>query len=373
MNDLQVVGHTAQVLTVQLVDRRFDFHAMWLRDACVCAECRRSISNERLVDATVIAPDLVVDAAWTTSDVLRVDTSDGHEIRVSTSWLIEHLQASDRRTNPAHGRHLWNATTQEVARAFDFDLLDLDHDRRMWFDLMHDRGISQVGTHRRGEQPLRDVAESIGPIRPTNYGDVWTVDATIEPVTAVDSERALRVHTDLPYLDNPPGVQLMMVENDGIEGGHSTFVDGFAVAESIRAADASAWRLLTTIDFSYPFVRSDVEMHGRAPLVSLRSNGEYKMVRRAPDLVGSPFVSASDTTELYRAVRLWNALLDGGEFERRVRVDSGDVVVWDNHRVLHGRTGFQLGAHGRRTLRGCYVDMDHLRNQHALAARRDVR
>ena len=38
--------------------------------------------------------------------------------------------------------------------------------------------------------------------------------------------------------------------------------------------------------------------------------------------------------------------------------DAGDVAVIDHHRVLHGRTGFELGAEGRRELIGCYVDRE---------------
>jgi gamma-butyrobetaine dioxygenase len=370
MSELHVVSHTGQVLTVEVDGRPFDLHAMWLRDACTCAECRRPTSNERLFEASVISPDIALHSARTDSRVLHVRASDGHRIRVLVSWLIDHVQTSDRRASPALGRELWDATTAGIPLTFDFDVIDLEAERRIWLELLQGRGILSFGKNRYGERDLREVAAAIGPIRQTNYGDVWTIDATIEPVTAVDSERALRVHTDLPYLDNPPGVQLMMVENHGVEGGESTFVDGFAVAEYIRATDPDAWQLLTTIDFAYPFVREDIEMHGRAPLVGLHNNGEYALVRRAPDLVGAPFVSAHDTPKLYRAVHLWNGLLDGGKFERRARIGSGNVVVWDNHRILHGRTGFRLGSRGRRVLRGCYVDADHLRNEHALAIRR---
>lgn len=368
MSELRVVSHTEQVLTVQLGDQTVDLHAMWLRDACTCADCRRPTSNERLLDVAAISPDIAVRSAQTESGVLHVHVSDGHHIRVGVSWLNDHIRASDRRSNPAQGRDLWDSTAPEIPVTVDG--VDLDVERLMWLDLLHARGILTFGDQQDGEHGLRAVAAAIGPIRLTNYGEVWTVDATVEPVTAVDSERSLRVHTDLPYLDTPPGVQLMMVDNDGVEGGESTFVDGFAVAEYIRATDPDAWRLLTTIEFSYPFVREDVEMRGRASLVGLQSNGAYSMVRRAPDLVGAPFVSARETPELYRAVRLWNGLLDGGEFERRARIGPRTVVVWDNHRILHGRTGFQLGSRGRRVLRGCYVDQDHLRNEHALARRR---
>ena len=37
----------------------------------------------------------------------------------------------------------------------------------------------------------------------------------------------------------------------------------------------------------------------------------------------------------------------------------GDLVGFDNRRILHGRDAFDPGA-GRRRLRGCYLDHDDL-------------
>lgn len=371
MSGLHLVGHSTQILTVEVDGRSFDLHAMWLRDACVCEHCRNPSSHERLLDSAAISPEIEIitavnePVAW-----LQVVASDGHRIWIPAAWLAEHLETSDLRHDPARGRQLWDATTIGVGCVFDIYWFDQPEERGPWLDLMYEQGVTWLGKHLFGEQGLRDVAALIGPIRPTNYGEIWTVDATVEPVTAVDSEGALRAHTDLPYFDNPPGVQLMQVESEGVDGGDTTLVDGYAVAEYLRATDPDAWRLLTTIDFSYPFVRSDVEMHGRAPLISLAPDGTYAQVRRAPDLVGTPYVDAADAPALYRAVRTWTDLIDGEHFERRVGRDSSRILAWDNHRLLHGRTAFRLGSHGRRVLRGCYVDIDHLRSERALTARR---
>jgi gamma-butyrobetaine dioxygenase len=37
--------------------------------------------------------------------------------------------------------------------------------------------------------------------------------------------------------------------------------------------------------------------------------------------------------------------------------EPGDLVGFDNRRVLHGRDAYDPGA-GRRVLRGCYIDRD---------------
>ncbi|HXP57833.1 MAG TPA: TauD/TfdA family dioxygenase, partial [Streptosporangiaceae bacterium] len=41
-----------------------------------------------------------------------------------------------------------------------------------------------------------------------------------------------------------------------------------------------------------------------------------------------------------------------------LRLSPGDCLVFDNTRVLHGRTGFT--STGDRLLQGCYADLDGL-------------
>jgi gamma-butyrobetaine dioxygenase len=59
----------------------------------------------------------------------------------------------------------------------------------------------------------------------------------------------------------------------------------------------------------------------------------------------------------YRAVRAFGRLLQSGRYERRLRLQPGDVMCFDNYRVLHGRTEFDPNS-GPRHLQGCYVDRD---------------
>ena len=42
---------------------------------------------------------------------------------------------------------------------------------------------------------------------------------------------------------------------------------------------------------------------------------------------------------------------------------TGECVVFDNLRVLHGRKGFKLTEQGERTIQGGYVDWDEVRSK----------
>ena len=43
------------------------------------------------------------------------------------------------------------------------------------------------------------------------------------------------------------------------------------------------------------------------------------------------------------------------------RLNAGECIVFDNHRIAHGRASFIKGS-GARHLRGCYVDRGDLRS-----------
>jgi gamma-butyrobetaine dioxygenase len=50
-------------------------------------------------------------------------------------------------------------------------------------------------------------------------------------------------------------------------------------------------------------------------------------------------------------------MMRDSEFEIRFLLNAGDLVMFDNVRLLHGRTSFNPDE-GLRHLQGCYIDID---------------
>ncbi len=371
MSGYLVVVHNDTIVTVDDgAGSTQDLHAIWLRDSCVCTGCRRGSTNERLLDSTTIPLDITVVSTEETPAHLVVNTSDGHAAVIDRTWLHQHIRSISRRSAPAAEVQLWTSA-DDALPTFPVSALDSVDGVSRWTAAILKRGTACL----RGVEPdpagLLAVASLIGEIRATNYGVTWAIEADLEPISAVDSERQLLVHTDLPYREIAPGIQLLLAVVVDVAGGATTLVDGYAVAEQIRFSDPRAWELLTTVEFSYPFVRDDVELVGRAPIIGLHPNGGYHQIRRAPDLVGSPFLDdPAQAPALYAALATWSSLVDDPANEIRIALESGDLLAFDNHRMLHGRTAFELGAHGRRRLIGCYLDVEDLRSRHAMLMRR---
>ena len=71
----------------------------------------------------------------------------------------------------------------------------------------------------------------------------------------------------------------------------------------------------------------------------------------------------------YAAYRRFAALLREPRFQMKIRLATGDLVAFDNQRILHGRTGFSSAKHPRH-LRGCYLTRDSVYCETALLRRK---
>ena len=334
----------------------------WLRDRCACALCRVPATNERLLDPAGIPPSIAVDRIDRDGSLLTISFSDGHVSEVAVHDLLADL-ARFGATGPVGERTPWRLPDPEPLLTVDD--ADLDDEARLLaaLDVVADRGAVVVRGVRCDVAAAVELAERIGHVLPSNYGPAWEVEATVAPESAVDSQRGLAVHTDLPYRATPPALQVNLFACADVAGGASTLADGIAVSEQLRTEDPDGWRLLTEVRFTYDYVRDGVRFHAAEPLIRLDAAGRYGVIRRAPDLVGVPLVGPDDTDALYSALARWNELLDDPAHQIEHRLDAGDAIIFDNHRLLHGRTAFELGASGRRHLVGCYLDADELTNR----------
>ena len=63
------------------------------------------------------------------------------------------------------------------------------------------------------------------------------INISKKPNNSAYTAHALRNHLDLPYYETPPGYQFLHCLINNAEGGMSSAVDGFAVAEYLKKND----------------------------------------------------------------------------------------------------------------------------------------
>jgi alpha-ketoglutarate-dependent taurine dioxygenase len=214
---------------------------------------------------------------------------------------------------------------------------------------------------------LRVVAR-FGFVRETNYGRWFDVRSEIAPANLAYTGLGLQVHTDNPYRDPVPGLQLLHCLESSAAGGDSIVVDGFAAALHLRQHDPEAFRLLTRHPVPFRYAVGETVLEARAPLIELAADGELQAVRFNNRSLGTPRLPAAVIETWYRAYRAFARELERPQREVRFKLAPGELFIVDNRRVLHGRTAFS--GSGRRHLQGCYADRDGLRSTLAALERK---
>jgi len=95
-----------------------------------------------------------------------------------------------------------------------------------------------------------------GFVRETNYGMWFEVRAEVNPNNLAYTNLGLQAHTDNPYRDPVPTLQILACVENTVEGGESSVVDGFAVAAALQAENAEGFRLLSSCPARFEYAGS---------------------------------------------------------------------------------------------------------------------
>jgi gamma-butyrobetaine dioxygenase len=177
-------------------------------------------------------------------------------------------------------------------------------------------------------------------------------------------------HTDEPYRYSPPGIMMFHCIDASTDGGGiSTFVDGFNVAEALRNTEPRMFDLLTRVKVPYRrHYKGKVDVQAAAPLIVVDSQGNIDGVRFT-DRVMAPLNPAFGGMDaFYEAFRVLSDLYYDERRWCRIPLKPGDMVAFDNHRVLHGRTAFSADLK-RRFLRLCHVERTEFHSRFRILGR----
>ena len=193
-----------------------------------------------------------------------------------------------------------------------------------------------------------------------------------QPINLAYTGRAIAPHTDNPYREPVPGIQLLHCLSSSANGGENVLVDGFSAARVLREEDPDAYALLTTIRLTFRFEDANTVLRASGPAIELNPSGEVRGIRWNDRSAEPPQVPAGQVDEVYRAMRTFAGLVRRPELELHVTLEPGDCIVFDDTRILHARTAFTDGA-GARHLQGCYADLDGLASTVAVLERAGAR
>ena len=319
----------------------------WARHACRCAECRDAGNDQHLLRADeLIGWQVTDDRAGPPREVDLVhDNGERH-----TAMISVEPQSQAHRT-------VWDHRHGAVLRA---GVSSATGDLTTFARQLAEFGIAIATDVATKPGEILRFARRIGFVRNTNYGMLFDVVAEPDPINLAYTPVGLPLHTDNPYRRPCPTVQLLHCLSSAAEGGASQFADGFRAAEVLRAQRPDDFAVLTNTMVDFRFHDATVDLRARRPIIHLDADGVVSAVSINNRSMEAPTLSTVQSTQFYRAYASFAEVLASPESVIELTLKAGELVGFDNRRILHGRGAFAVTAH--RHLQGCYVDMDAVRS-----------
>jgi gamma-butyrobetaine dioxygenase len=341
------------------------FHAVWLRDNALDPETRSPVNGQRLITIHDIPRETRIGGAEASADELVVSLlPEGKTLSFPAAWLRANAYDGGSRRAPgwvAPGIETWTGTLGDAVPDAPFTAVRDDPAAlRTWLAAVRRHGFARLIGGPVESGALLQVVSLFGYVRETNYGRWFEVRTEVSPTNLAYTGLGLQAHTDNPYRDPVPTLQVLYCLENSAEGGDSLVVDGFRAAERLRAEDPRGFALLTSYCARFEYAGSKgVHLAARRPMIELAPDGELIAVRfnnrsTAP-ITEVPY---EDMAGYYAAYRRFAKIIDDPAMAVCFKLAPGDCFIVDNTRVLHGRTGY--ASTGSRWLQGCYADKDGL-------------
>ncbi|XP_041975210.1 gamma-butyrobetaine dioxygenase-like [Aricia agestis] len=359
------------ILDLNIHGEILKFPYVWLRDNCQCAECFHPTAKSRVVDWAKFNLDSKPKDVIKDENSLQVTWDDGHESRYKINWLKLRSFTDKHRKNyndtifkPT--KKTWHGNNfQKILSKHEFS--GIINDDKQLFKWIHDLsvyGVALIKNTPNKETALDSVVQKIGFPKKTHYGTNFIVQNVPNTSNVAYLNSNLQIHVDLPYYEYCPGVNMLhcLVQTSS-RGGENLLSDGHYTAEYIKTYHPEQFKLLTDIDVEWSDIGTEqgnefFKLH-RAPVICLDKHGQIERINFSIPQRGSHFLGPIEVVKpWYKAHSLFFKL--NMDFAAKFKTDAGDILVFDNIRLLHGRNQYEDKPNNVRKLIGAYVDWDEI-------------
>ena len=332
-----------------------EIHPFWLRERVDGDNFVDKATKQRLFDPTELKENIQINSMSLSNDFLEITFDDG----VHTKLAIQNILKEFSNINDVKyiKKIKWDSSLKNFNN-FEFKE-DFFEKEEMYKALI---SFYQYGFVIFKKVPTKNnfivnFANSIGSIRRTNFGEFFDVRSKPNPNDLAYTSLPLAPHTDNPYRNPVPCIQILHCIENEVSGGLSTLVDGFTVTEQLKKDFPKYYKILTEIKVRFQFIDQSVVLENWAEMIQLDEFGEFKQVRFSPRLDFVPLMDKEKLELYYSARKKISELYNSDDYRIEFKLQPGDLLMMDNHRLLHGRTNFDVNE-GNRFLQGCYIDYD---------------
>jgi gamma-butyrobetaine dioxygenase len=346
---------------------RLRYHATWLRDNANDPKTRDKNNGQRLIAVSDIPVNSYVKSASLDKKGKNITLNflpKKKQIRFSASWLEKNVY--DKKQNNSKvwihpDLKTWSKATLKRVPIISYKSAKSDKKLLLkWFKSLHSYGFAKMSECEKKSGTVIKIAKLFGYIRETNYGKWFDVKSKLNAVNLAYTNLGLQAHTDNPYRNPVPTMQILHCLKSSTRGGDSKVIDGFKAALRLKKENKNYFNLLSKYCSRFEFKgKKNVHLKSRFPMIELSPDNELRAVhfnnRSIAPITDVPY---NDMPDYYKAYRKFSSIIDDPDMAITFKLIPGECFILDNTRVLHARTAYS--GTGSRWLQGCYADKDGL-------------
>ncbi len=251
------------------------FHFLWLRDNC---PEWRSPNGQRLHESNAIDPAIRPRSFSHSDDELKIVWSDHtksvYPLEFLTAW------AYDRPSEQTDRVILWNKEIGDRIQRHDYrevygDVAAL----KSWLLDVQRYGFGLLKNVPPVEETIFNVVSLFGFVRETNYGRLFEIRAEANASDLAYTPVPLSVHTDNPYGDPCPTLQLLHCLVQADQGRITVVADGFYAADKLRREASEAFTLLSENDVSFQYESDNAFLDNTDRIITLDTSATPGKIR----------------------------------------------------------------------------------------------
>jgi gamma-butyrobetaine dioxygenase len=333
-----------------------EIHPLWLRERVDGEEFLHEGTQQRLFDPSTLNSEISIKKANITEKFLEINFNDGVNSKLNINKLALEFSNEDT-VIKSITKIKWNSNLKNIK---NFEYQDNFFESKEMHDLLvffYKYGFVIIKNIPTKGNFIIKFANLVGSVRRTNFGEYFDVKSKKDPNDLAYTSLGLSPHTDNPYRNPVPCIQLLHCIVSEVSGGLSTLVDGFTVTEDLKNKNLDFYKILSEVKVRFKFVDKEVVLEDWSELIKLNDDETFKQVRFSPRLDYVPILEKEKLDLYYKARKKLSEMYNSDNYRIEFKLSPGDLMMMDNHRLLHGRTAFDT-KEGNRFLQGCYIDFD---------------
>ena len=313
------------------------FPNIWLRDHAKDENNWDERSNQRKTFTAKLNPKIKIKNANILNqgeyiDIIWSDTS--NNIKYSSEFLYKNSINYSRDKNKIK---IWENKEIKDDIFLNFENIKSEEGFKNLLLKLHSFGFAVIKDCKKNMSSVEFLAKKIGYVRNSIFGGLWSFESNADMADSAYTNEELRPHTDSTYSNDAPGLQLLL-----------------CCAETIKSKNQNLYDILTKIDVPGNYTGDGVILEAKRPIIKLDDNNHINQIS-FNNYDRAPFRLDPELTKIfYEAISLFDNLANSKQYQWRHILKPGELLIFNNWRVLHGRGSFN----GKRRMNGCYINKE---------------